>query len=81
MHGVRVEQLRVTDFLDTTCPATGRPCRMGCFSVGAAGENCRVTELAALPDSEIDVSSIPEAGEDWFRRARLRRPGRPWRDA
>ena len=28
-------------------------------------------ELAALPDSEIDFSDIPEATEEWFARARV----------
>lgn len=80
MPGVWVEQLRVTGFLDTTCPSTGRPCRLGCFNIAASGENCRLVEIASVPDDQIDVSDVPEAGEDWFRRARLRLPGRSWRD-
>jgi uncharacterized protein (DUF4415 family) len=28
-------------------------------------------ELAALPDSEIDFSDIPEATDEWFARARV----------
>lgn len=24
----------MTEFKDTTCPATGRPCRRGCFRIG-----------------------------------------------
>jgi uncharacterized protein (DUF4415 family) len=32
-------------------------------------------ELAELPDSEIDLSDIPEIGEDFWREAILMQPG------
>ena len=31
----------------------------------------RVAELAAMPDSQIDTSDIPEADENFFRAAKL----------
>ena len=37
----------------------------------------RLAEIAAIPDRDIDTSDIPEAGEDFFRKARLVLPGRP----
>ncbi len=37
----------------------------------------RLAELAALPDSAIDTSDIPETDEAFFRAARLRRPQTP----
>lgn len=33
----------------------------------------RLAEIAAIPDKEIDYSEIPEADEDWFKRAKLRK--------
>jgi hypothetical protein len=37
----------------------------------------RLAEIAAIPDRDIDTSDIPEAGEDFFRKARLVLPGGP----
>jgi hypothetical protein len=31
----------------------------------------RLAEIAAIPDRDVDTSDIPEAGEDFFRKARL----------
>jgi superfamily II DNA or RNA helicase len=35
----------------------------------------RLAEIAAIPDRYIDTSDIPEAGEDFFKKARLILPG------
>ena len=32
----------------------------------------RLAEISAIPDADIDTSDIPEAGEEFFRKARLR---------
>lgn len=37
----------------------------------------RLAEIAAIPDRDIDTSDIPEAGEDFFRKARLVLPDGP----
>lgn len=34
----------------------------------------QLLSVVAAPESEPDTSDIPEAGEDWFARAKLRRP-------
>jgi hypothetical protein len=34
----------------------------------------RAAEIAAMADKDIDTSDIPEAGEDFFRNAKLRSP-------
>jgi hypothetical protein len=34
----------------------------------------RIAEISAIPDAEIDTSDIPEAGEEFFSRAKLRAP-------
>lgn len=36
-----------------------------------------IEELAAMPDSEIDYSDIPEAGETFWREAKVHVPDRP----
>jgi hypothetical protein len=36
--------------------------------------NARLAELAAMPDSKIDTSEIPEADETFFKSAKLRQP-------
>jgi superfamily II DNA or RNA helicase len=36
----------------------------------------RVTEIAAIADEDVDTSDIPEAGEEFFRKAKLIVPGR-----
>ena len=35
----------------------------------------RLAEISAIPDADIDTSDIPEAGEEFFKRAKLRVPG------
>ena len=37
----------------------------------------RLTEIAAVPDEEIDTSEIPEIGEEQFKRAKLVLPDDP----
>lgn len=37
----------------------------------------RAEELQAIPDDAIDASDIPEQGEEFFRNAKLKRPGEP----
>ena len=34
----------------------------------------RLREIEAIPDEDIDYSDIPEAGEDFWRRAELQMP-------
>lgn len=34
----------------------------------------RLAELAAMPDSKVDTSDIPEAAEAFFKSAKLKRP-------
>lgn len=42
----------------------------------------RLAEIAAIADEDIDTSDIPEAREEYFRKARLwTRPRRPRRSA
>ena len=36
--------------------------------------NTRAAAIAAVADKDIDTSDIPEAGEEFFRNARLRSP-------
>ena len=36
----------------------------------------RLAEIAALPEAAIDTSDIPEAGEDFFRNAKLKLPAK-----
>lgn len=33
----------------------------------------RITEIAAIPDNDIDLSDIPEQGEEFFMRAKKKR--------
>lgn len=35
----------------------------------------RLAEMAAIPDSDIDTSDIPELGEEFWKNARVRFPG------
>ena len=35
----------------------------------------RLAEIAAIADEDIDTSDIPEAGEEFFKKAKLRMPG------
>ncbi len=37
----------------------------------------RLTEIAAIADEDIDTSDIPEAGEEFFKKAKLIMPGGP----
>ena len=36
----------------------------------------RLAEIAAIADEDIDTSDIPEAGEEFFKKAKLTVPGR-----
>lgn len=39
----------------------------------------RLAELAAIPDSKIDTSEVPEAGETFFKSAKLKLPRSAYR--